>query len=132
MQQLQCLNEHGAQRPRSRISRGILLVVESGLHHLDVPVAELLPDEIINLLYGDAQLILVHVGGNFLCQAVALGQDPLVRIGESCQIHRRHVGILHVHHNKPGRIPYLVGKITACLHTLPVETHVVARCISGN
>ena len=35
-----------------------------------------------------------------------------------------------MHHNETGRIPYLIGKVTACLHTLPVETHIITRCIS--
>ena len=61
----------------------IRLIVQTRLHHLDVPVAELLPDKVINLLNGDAELILIQVLGYFLCKRVYLGQNPLVRPGQS-------------------------------------------------
>ena len=40
--------------------------------------------------------------------------------------------LLHVHHDETGCVPYLVCKVAACLNSLPVETHVVARCITGD
>ena len=40
--------------------------------------------------------------------------------------------LLHIHHDETGCVPYLVCEVTACFHSLPVETHVVARCISGD
>ena len=51
-------------------------VPESRFYHLDVPVAELLPDEIVNLLEGDSQLVLIHILSNIFCQRVDLGEDP--------------------------------------------------------
>ena len=56
----------------------VFLGPESRFYHLDVPVAELLPDEIVNLLEGDSQLVLIHVLGNIFCQRVDLGEDPAV------------------------------------------------------
>ena len=129
------LDQNGLQCPAvllpSCVSSSLL---QTRFYHLDVPVAELLPDEIVNLLYGDAQLVLVHVFGHILCQAVDLGQDPAclpsVRSSEDprCRTSR----FLHVHHDKTGCVPYLVGKVPAGLHTLPVETHVVAGCVTGH
>src|SRR5699024_4716494 len=31
-----------------------------------------------------------------------------------------------------GSIPDFIGKITACLHFLPIETHIISRCVSCN
>ena len=39
---------------------------------------------------------------------------------------------IQIHHDKTGCIPYFIGEVTGCLHTLPVEPHVISRCISGN
>ena len=38
----------------------------------------------------------------------------------------------HIHHDKTGSVPDLVGKVTAGLHALHIETHIVAGRVAGN
>ena len=87
MQKLQGVGQYGLQRPQGCRLGLILFIIETGLHHLDIPVAELLPDEVIKLLNGDTQLKFIHIGRHVLCQGVDLGQNPLVCAGELCEIH---------------------------------------------
>ena len=39
---------------------------------------------------------------------------------------------IQVHHDEAGCIPHLVGEVTAGLHPLPIEAHIVAGRISGD
>ena len=42
--------------------------IQTGFYHLDIPVAEFIPDKVINLLYGNTQLEVFHVVGHFFCE----------------------------------------------------------------
>ena len=132
MQQFQGLDQNRFQGPECSCLGGVFLGPESRFYHLDVPVAELLPDEIVNLLEGDSQLVLIHVLGNIFCQRVDLGEDPAVSHLQVRKLHIRYRRFLNVHHDETGCIPYLVRKVTACFHTLPIEAHIVARCVTGH
>ena len=133
MKKLQGIGENGLQCPESCCLRGILVIVKTGFHHLDVPVAELLPDEIVNLLHSDTEFVFVEVLSHFFCQMVNLGKNPFVCSGQVIEIHLcRNIGFLEVHHDKTGSVPYFVGEVTAGFHTIPVETHVVSGGVSGH
>ena len=79
MQKLQRINEHALQGIKGCIlALGIVGIIQSRFYHFNVPVAEFVPDEIINLLNGNAQVIIFHVFSYVFYQSVALGQNPLV------------------------------------------------------
>ena len=82
MQQFQGLDQNRFQGPECSGLGGVFLGPESRFYHLDVPVAELLPDKVINLLQADAQLKLIQILGDILRQGVHLGQNPLVCHGQ--------------------------------------------------
>src|SRR5699024_6028525 len=50
VKQLQSISKNLLQRPQSRTFGTVCIAVKSWFHHLDVPVAEFFPDEIIYLL----------------------------------------------------------------------------------
>ena len=62
MQELQAALKDCLQGPQSRrVALRVLCLVETGFDHFDIPVAELVPDEVMDLLDGDAQFKPVHV-----------------------------------------------------------------------
>ena len=64
MQHLQCIDQYIFQGPQSSALCLILVIPQTRFYHLDVPVAELLPDKVINLLQADAQLKLIQILGD--------------------------------------------------------------------
>ena len=76
VQKLQKPDQHVVEyRPGHRRA---LLVIEAGLCHLDVPVAELAPREVIDLLRRKAQVVGVEARGHAADGLVELGEDPAV------------------------------------------------------
>ena len=129
MQELERDVQHLYQRPQRGIPRGILPVPQTRLDHLDIPVAQLLPHEVVDLVQSYAQLEPVHIVRDILYQPVGLGQYPLIRQSEALRSFYDR-GISQIHHDKSGCIPYLVGEVAARLHSLPVEAHIIARRVA--
>ncbi len=102
MQQLERLSEHSLQHPEHTIccSRVFFCVVNTVFCKLHIPVAELIPDEIIDFLHRDPQLELIHVLGDILRQCVHLGQDPAVSRCEQLLIRSFDHIFLHIHKDK--------------------------------
>ena len=75
VQELQGLLQHVQQH-----ALGLLpaLAVEAHLSQLDIPIAVVAPEEIVELLSGQAKLIFVEQVGNLLNQAVELAEDVLI------------------------------------------------------
>ena len=80
MKQLQRIDQHCTECPECCIGRSriLLLCKQSRLYDLNIPVTELGPDKVIDLLYSDSQLVLLHILGNFLRQGIYLGKDPFI------------------------------------------------------
>ena len=133
MQQLQRIQQDIFQCPESGcLAVGVVRIVKPGLYHFNIPVTEFIPDEIIYLLYGNTQFEVLHVVGHFFYHMVQLGKDPFIhRLKVFIRIGRNGLSV-HIHHDKTGGVPYLIGKITACFHSFKIEPHVVSGCISGN
>ncbi len=126
MQQLHGNTQDMVQYPLCLQSGWILPVEEPGLHELDIPVTELLPDKLINLLKGDAQFKVVKVFGHFSGKSVSPAEDPLVSGREFAPVDPAEVRILiEIHQHKSRGIPYLVGKIPAGFHLLRGKSQVV-------
>ena len=60
------------QCPQSGVGvfRVLFLVKQTALGHLNVPVTELIPDKVKDLLYGDTELEFLHIGGYIADQIV--------------------------------------------------------------
>ncbi len=133
MKQLQSFGQNAVLRSTvQRVSPLVGLAVQTRFYHLDVPVAELLPQEIVNLLYGNAELVAVHIVRHLTDQRIYLRKDPFIC---QCQAHPGFsdgLCFFQVHHDETGRVPYFVGEVPAGLHALHVETHVVAGRVSGD
>ena len=79
MKELQRVNQDGLKCPQSRRFCRVVVIPEPWFYHLDIPVAELLPDKIIHLLESDSQLISVHIFRHVFCQCIYFGQNPAIR-----------------------------------------------------
>ena len=133
VQQLQSLLQYLPQSPQGVVGafRILICVINTVLGNLNIPVAEFIPDEIIDLGQSNTKLEFIHILGHIFDQVVAFGHDPAV-----CWTHFKvcrlsQFFISQVHHNETGRIPYFVGKVPAGFHTFVVETHIISRRISG-
>ena len=133
MKKLQSLCQRSAECPQCIVCccRVFLCLPQSYLCHLDIPVTELIPQEIIDLLYGNSKLIFIHILSNITDHGVQSGKDPFILVAQCVQVFRRcYCLALQVHHNETGSIPDLICKVTAGFYTLPVETHIISRCIT--
>ena len=133
MKQFQSSAKYRLQSPESCRFCGIFVIVQTRFYHLDIPVTEFLPDKVVYFLYGDTHLIFFHVICYFFRNRIEHGKNPFVHICHLCCRHLcRNFRFLQIHHNETGSIPYFVGKVSAGLYSLPVETHIITRCISGD
>ena len=108
----------------------LVLPLEPRLSQLDIPVAVVVPDEVVDLLCGHAQLIPVHVLGDLPDGPVQLGENPLVL---QLQLLRQLALVDgQVHHQEAAGVPDLVGKVPHGLAPLGVEAHVVAGAVAGD
>ena len=128
--QLQDLGQHIEQH-LLRAELGLLvLAVEAGLGQLDIPVAVAVPDEVVDLARGHAQLVAVHVLADLFDHVVELGEDPLVLdlqlLGQLVFVDGE------VHHHKAAGVPELVAEVAHGLALLHVEAHVVAGGVAGD
>ena len=108
----------------------LVLAVEAGLGQLDIPVAVAVPDEVVYLARGDAQLVTVHILADLFDKVVELGKDPLVLylklFGQLVFVNRE------VHHHEAGRVPELVAEVAHRFALLDVEAHIVAGGVAGD
>ena len=88
MQQLEGVAQDIDQHPAGNLGLGSVLP-QAGLDQLDIPVAENIPDKVVQLADSDAQLELFQVVGHFTDQLIKLGEHPLVLDGELFQRQRK-------------------------------------------
>ena len=118
---------HHPHKHLAHLLRGLLVVArQANLRDLDEPVAELIPQEVIQLLRGDTEFKFLQILVDFLRHTVEGGHNPLVL--------RRQAGgklifdlfALNVHEDKAGSVPQLIGKVAAGLHALGREAGIVS------
>ena len=130
VQELEHVGEHIAQHLLSPDLAVLVLPLQAGLGQLDIPVAVVVPDEVIDLLGGHTQLIPVHVVGDLRDDPVELGENPLVLqlqlLGQLTLVDGQ------VHHQEAAGVPDLVGEVAHSLTPLGVEAHVVAGAVAGD
>ena len=119
MKELEASLQDSLQCPEGRhVALCVLSLIESGLDHLNVPVAELVPDELVDFLNGNTQFEAVHVIRDIPDDIIESGEDPLVLGQQACRHFRRNLPVLgHIHHDETAGVPDLVGKIAAGLDT---------------
>jgi len=131
MQQLEGVAHHIDQNLSGDLCFGSVFP-QAGFCQLNIPVAENIPDKVVQLADCNAQLKLLKVIGDLFDQGVVLGQHPFVLDGKLIERQSQiHLLVLEVHQNKAGRVPNLVGKVAAGNDLLIAEAHIVARCVAG-
>ena len=68
-----------AQHRAGRTAGGLVLTVQRDLRQLDVPVAELAPREVVDLLRGEAEVVVLKVCADLADRLVKPRENPLVR-----------------------------------------------------
>ena len=132
MHQLECVLERLTQHPQGTVCRLriCIFVVNTVLRDLDIPVAELIPDKIMNFLHCYAEFVFIHILCHIFRDCVCARDNPPVNRHQIRGIRLAKRNIVQIHQNKTGCIPHLVGEITARLHAFSVKTHVVAGSIA--
>ena len=113
MEELQGLNEDIAQHILGILLCGLILPLEPGFGKLDIPIAKIVPDKVIDLLSGDAQLVGVHVLGDPGNEGIEFGEDPFVLLGQL--LGKLHLVDSQVHLHKAAGIPDFINKVAAGL-----------------
>ena len=95
-----------------------------------IPVAEFIPDKVIYFLNCNSEFIFIHVLGHIFRQCVDLGQNPAVSRLQQRILRRLHTFFRHIHKDETGRVPHFIREVTARLHSLVVEAHIITRRVS--
>ena len=129
VQELEYLNKDIQKHSLGALLCRFIIAVQARLCQLNVPVAVIIPDEIVDLSCRNAQLKAVHIIADLFDDAVELGEDPLIlgleRLGQMIILNGE------VHHDKARCVPYLVAEVAHCLALFNVEAHVVAGAVAG-
>jgi hypothetical protein len=121
-QHVQDVPQHGAGGLGLRTAPG-----ERHLGELDVPVADLIPGEVVEHVAELRELEVLVARVDLGDGGVQAGEDPAVRGGEL--LARRHgcSGGRAVHQGEAGRVPQLVAEVARALHPLLADRHVGPR-----
>ena len=108
---------------------GLAALLQANLRKLDIPVAENIPDEIVELLNGDSELESLKIIGNLFDEVVIEAEHPLILerklIGQT-----RFFGAVEVHKDKACGVPELVRKVAARFDLFVGISHVVSGAVA--
>ena len=105
--------------------RGGVLAVEAGFRGLEIPVADVVPDEAVERLDGRREVVGLERGGHLGGRIGELAEHPRVdRLGARGS--RRGLGI-HVEEDQARGVPELVAEPAALLDRALGEAHVLRR-----
>ena len=79
---------------------------------------------------GNPDFKLVQVVVDFLCKVVETVYNPAVFHGELFRQSVELEVIRQIHHDKPGSVPELVGKVTGSLYLVIAVPHIIARSVA--
>ncbi|OQA96872.1 MAG: hypothetical protein BWY25_02203 [Chloroflexi bacterium ADurb.Bin222] len=122
MQQPQGLFQHGEQHRERRAFVGGI-IVQPNLRRLDVPVAELVPQEIPHAPAGLAILEGLQRPCHLVGEPLQATEDPAIF---QQQLAQARFGLLQVVQDEAPCLPEFVGKIARSLDAAHVQVHVVA------
>ena len=125
--------EHGDRGPAGGGARGELGVVgEPALDHLDVPVAEAVPGDVVEPLHHLVEAVAGDRGVAGLDGLGDAGEDPAVLRTQGLGFHLEDRGdrlpVAEPGHQQPGRVPELVREQAVGGDAVLVEAHVLPRC----
>ena len=132
MQKLHCMGDD-VDKNLLRLAVGCrTLCGKAGLYEFDIPVAEYVPDEIIQLGNGNAEFVFFKVFGDLADKAVVKGKQPFVLRFKTvgCGLIYRYV-VVKIHHRESRCVPDLICKVTARFDTFGGETHIVSGAVAG-
>ena len=123
MQQFEQGVQHGREyRPRGSAA---VLIGELNFGQFDVPVAELVPGEVVERLAGPAEFVVlerrVDLGTNLLESA----ENPAIGIGQ-LTVRRQRRGRCTVHQRIAGRVEQLGRKIARCTRVVLTDGQIPA------
>ncbi|MPM90282.1 hypothetical protein SDC9_137403 [bioreactor metagenome] len=130
MQQRQRTGQHIHQH----LTGGLRLFTagkQARLGKFDIPVAEHIPNKVVDLLYRDAQFKFFDVLADLTHGLIIAGEYPFVRGGKRFGQGVWHFVLAQIHMNKPRSVPNLVAEVTTGLDLFVRITHIVAGCIAG-
>ena len=133
--------QDGLQHTQQGAPRGLglvlLLALERTLGEFHIPVAEVVPDELVDLFGGEVEPVGREVLVNLVFGPLQPGDDPTVDEGEvqgpigaavACADGEPAVLALGVHEHEAGGIPELVAEVSIALAAREVEVDVAAGC----
>ena len=107
-----------------------IVAVKTDFRKLYIPVAEHIPNEVVELLNGKTELIFFKRVRNCLDKVVILRQYPLVLNSKIFGNVRSLLVLAEVHKDKPCRIPNLVCKVSACLNLFVGKSHIISGAVA--
>ncbi|CDN46068.1 Uncharacterized protein BN871_KJ_00010 [Paenibacillus sp. P22] len=125
---VQHVGEHGLRR---LFGVGIL-TVQIQLGNLDVPVAQIVPDEIVQQAACFAEVVGVDQSRHIARGLVQTMQDPAVgRAERNSYIDIIIIETFQIHQGEAGSVPDLVGEVSRLLYLLQAEPQILPRRAAG-
>ena len=122
VQQAHDLVQHPAGVTRDLRLPDLVLAVQRHLDELQVPVAELVPHEVVEGVHGGGEVVDAHRLLDRREAALEAARDPAVDLGGVAALRRVSLG---AEQHEPGRVPQLVGEAAAHGDLLFAEAHVL-------
>ncbi len=115
------------QKAGSCIVRRLAPALQLRLYHLQIPVAELVPHELIQFMGRVVETVFIQGGGHVFLDLFQTVQDPAV--GKPIGLGRGKLRdlFIQVHEREPGRVPDLVYKMAIPLDALLGHLYVPAH-----
>ena len=133
MQELHSLAQNIIEEIDRIVSCLAFLIIKSALCDLNIPVTEVIPEEVNDLAQSNAELIVIKVNSSFIDKVVEFCKDPLIFCCEDGLINNvRCEIVICIHDDKSHGIPDLVGKITTHEDLIFLESLVITRSITSN
>ena len=104
-----------------------VLAVQSGFGKLDVPIAEIVPHKIGELVRRDAEIELPQSAVHFADARLQTGDDPAVGGLQLDFRERRNLIVLHVHEHETRGVPNLIDEVARSLYLRIGKARIVPR-----
>ena len=129
MKQFECVSENPDKN--SLCVHGVFAaLLQSDFGELDIPVAEYIPDEIIELLNCDAELKSLKIFRYFLSKVVKEAYNPFILEREIAGKALFDFLIADIHQNESRGVPELVCKVAARSDLFIGESHIISWAVA--
>ena len=134
VQQPQAPFQNIDQHPACCVRRSLAPLPETHFGHLNVPVAVLAPEKIVDLTASLSKLVAIDQAAHLAHQPVIAAQNPAIRrvhLGTRgqglCWRHELWGSTIQVPQDEARSLPDLVGKVAVGLYPALRQPHVIAR-----